>query len=105
VSKRRTSKTKAEAVARDPVAESIANDEPTEEFPDGSIWFASKMRWFNQYVVDPGVTTTGRGYTIQRTGTEVDIRDMDCLKELRTQVFCRLQERYIEVSPVGVTSM
>jgi len=59
VSKRRTSKTKAEAVARDPVAESIANDEPTKEFPDGSVWFASNQRWFNQYIVEPSMTITG----------------------------------------------
>lgn len=104
MSKRRTSKTKAEAVARDPVAESIA-DEPSEKFPDGSVWFASNQRWFNQYVVHPNVTVTGTAYTIERTGTEVDIRDMECLKNLRERVFCQIQGKHVEVIPIGVTSM
>ncbi len=105
MSKRRTSKTKAEAVARDPVAESIANDESTEEFPDGFVWFACKQRWFGQYIVEPSMTITGNRYVIERTGTKVDIKDMECLKELKTSVYCQIKEGYVEIAPVGITSM
>ena len=105
MSKRRTSKTKVEAIAKDPVAELIASDEVTKEFPNGFVWFACNQRWFNQYIVSPGATVTGKGYTIERTGTMVDIKDMEYLKELKDKVYCRIQGKHVTVSPIGVTSM
>lgn len=74
-----------------------------EEFPMGFVWFAPNIRWWGSYVVRGEITPTGRGYEIQRTGTKVDIRDMETLKDLREMVFCRIKDDYIEVRPLGVT--
>lgn len=103
-STRRTKKT--QDVSKDATAELIASDSPdANEFPDGYVWFACNQRWYGMYIVQAEHTVTGKSYTIEKTGTKVDIRDMESLRDLRDRVFCQIQGKHIEISPVGKTSV
>lgn len=107
MSKKRLSATKKkEKESSDIIAEVIASEpESEDEFPDGFVWFASNQRWFGTYQITGEITTTGKSYSIERTGTKVDIKDMECLRNLRKEVYCRREGRNVTVAPVGKTSV
>lgn len=101
------SKRRSKTAKSDSVAEFIAQDEQVteEEFPDGFVYFSIASRLLSTYIIPGEVTHTGKSYQIERTGTKVDIKDMECLKALRTSVFCQIQGKHIEITPIGVTSI